>query len=67
MKSPSGLPLTDSEKGAALAQTRKADDSRIARIKACPSGQNYARKPTEADKALWARKIGELDDIAKAS
>ena len=68
VKTVSGLPLTEGEKAVERERARKRIEQRLTRLKACPSGQDYSRKPTAAEKALWARRIGEsLDDIAKAS
>jgi hypothetical protein len=64
----SGLPLTKKETAACRERVKAAAELRLARLKACPSGQDYSRQPTEADRILAARRIGEsLDDIAKAS
>lgn len=64
----SGLPLTDREKRIEQARARKRGDQRLRRILACPSGQDYNRQPTPADKAILARSLGEKDDdLVKAS
>ena len=62
----SGLPLTERERTRCVAVKKRAqsiaDRQAFVRRKSVKSGQNYNRAPTEADKRLTQRILGELAD-----
>ena len=62
----SGLPFSERERRRCLAVKKhaqaKADRRSLTRRKSTPSGQNYNRAPTDDDKRLAQRILGELAD-----